>query len=390
MDVLGTTILIIGVIFLIGLLTELVADKLRIPKVTLLLFFGFLAGPAVFHIISPDVTKEWFPAITDVALAMIGFLLGSKITFSSLKNIGGFILGISVVMVLLTSSCVFVGLLIAGEPMPLALLLAGLSAATAPATTMAVIIETKAEGLFTRILTSIVAIDAAWTLVLFSFCLVAAHFLLDQTTDSLHLILQGLWQVGGAIALGIGLGIPMAFITGRIQRGEPTLLEAMGIVFIGCGLALMLNVSYILALMVMGCTVANVAGHYKRAFHAIEKIEWPFMALFFILGGATLKVDTLWVAGVAGIFYIVFRSLGRIIGGYIGGLLMSTNKIVRRWLGVALLPQAGLAIGMALVAIHNYPQYADHILPIVLASTIIFEIIGPAFTKLALQKAGND
>ena len=139
--------------------------------------------------------------------------------------------------------------------------------------------------------------------------------------------------------------------------------------------------------MVMGAVVRNFAEHHEYGFHEIEDIEWPFMIVFFILAGASLQFGAVQLVLFSGGFYIVLRAAGKIIGAYLGGLISDSNKITKNWMGIALLPQAGVAIGMALVATNQFTQYRDNILPIVIFSTIFFEIIGPVFTRLALSKA---
>ena len=178
----------------------------------------------------------------------------------------------------------------------------------------------------------------------------------------------------------------MAFITGRIRPGRPTLVEAVGLVFLCGGLAIWLDVSFLLAAMMMGVVVANRASHHERPFHAIENIEWPFMILFFVLSGASLELRDLLLAGVVGTGYIVLRILGRLVGAWLGGLLSNASPNLRRWMGLALLPQAGVALGMALVARQRYPDLGETILPVIIGSTILFELIGPIFTRSALDR----
>jgi Kef-type K+ transport system membrane component KefB len=181
----------------------------------------------------------------------------------------------------------------------------------------------------------------------------------------------------------------MAYLTGRLQPGEPTLAEALGIVLLCGGLAIWLNLSFILAGMVLGATVANLATHHRRPFTAIEGIEWPFMILFFILAGASLEMDALWETSLLGIAYILLRMVGLVIGAWAGGIMSDADPAWRHWMGMALWPQAGVALGMALLASHHLPEFKAVIMPVVIGSTIIFELIGPVMTRKALIKAGE-
>jgi len=189
--------------------------------------------------------------------------------------------------------------------------------------------------------------------------------------------------------VGIVLGIPMAYVTGRIKPGEPSLVEALGVIFLCGGIAIWLKVSFLLASMVLGCVVANLAHHHIRPFHAIEGIEWPFMILFFILAGASLHTETLFQIGLVGSAYILLRIIGRLVGGWTGGAISHADPLMRRWMGTALMPQAGVALGMALIAIERRPDLGEIILPVVIASTVLFEVIGPMLTRTGLVHVGE-
>jgi len=179
--------------------------------------------------------------------------------------------------------------------------------------------------------------------------------------------------------------VPAAFLTGRLKPGEPIMLEALGLVFLCSGLAQWLDVSFLLAAIVMGSTIANLARHHDRPFHAIENIEWPFLLLFFALAGAQLQFDALWSLGVIGLVYVISRILGKWLGAFLGTWIAKYPTATRRWMGLSLLPQAGAAIGMALVAANHLPEYQQPLLQVIIATTIIFEIIGPILTEIALK-----
>jgi len=142
--------------------------------------------------------------------------------------------------------------------------------------------------------------------------------------------------------------------------------------------------------MAMGAVIANFAGHHTRPFHAIEGIEWPFMVIFFFLAGASLEILALQEVGIIGSAYILARSLGKYLGGRLGSIFSGASERTQRWVGAALLPQAGVAIGMGLVASNQYPEYRQALLPIVISGTVFFEIFGPIFTRMAIRKSGED
>ena len=387
MEIIPKILIMLGLLFLLGLVTDLIGGRTPLPRVTLLLLAGFAIGPSGLDVL-PGFQQDWFPVITNIALSMVGFLLGHHLTFASLKLRGTMVLGISLGAVVATAVSVFVGLIFVGVQPELALVLAGIAPATAPTATLDVIREVRAKGEFSKILENVVAIDDAWGLLLFSLLLTVAHILYGPETGWEMLIL-GSWEIDGALILGLLIGIPMAYVTGRIQPGEPTQAEALGFILLCGGLAIWWHVSFIFAGMVLGTTVANFARHHRRPFIAIEGIEWPFMILFFILAGASFEIDSLQSIGIIGAAYILFRLLGRVIGAWGGGLIGGANTFIRHWMGLALWPQAGVAIGMALLASQHFPELKDNILSVVIGSTIIFELIGPIMARKALVQAGE-
>lgn len=384
---LAKTLITLGGLFLIGLVTDLLGRRTPLPRVTLLLVIGFLIGPSVLDVL-PNLSEEWFPLLADMALVMIGFLLGGKLTTALLRKQGHRVLWISIAVTVLTAVAVLTGLLLVGFRLEVALMLAGIATATDPAATVDVAREVKAKGQFTRTLQGIVAVDDAWGLIVFSLMLAAALALTGRGGGN-AILMSAAWEIGGAVVVGVILGIPMAYLTGRIAAGEPTLIEALGVVLLCGGVALWLEVSYLLAAMVLGAVVANLAHHHKRPFHAIEGIEWPFMILFFVLAGASLRVESLAGVGVLGLAYVILRTMGRFLGAWAGAALSGAGPLYRRWMGMALLPQAGVALGMALVATQRFPELSAIILPVVVGATVVFEAIGPVLTRWALVRVGE-
>lgn len=387
MDDVAITLITLGVLLLLGLVTDALGRRTPLPRVTLLLILGFLIGPSALNLL-PDLGEKWFHVVANMALVMVGFLLGERLTLSSMRRHGRLVLWISIGSVVATAGAVLVGLLLIGARLDVALLLAGIAPATAPAATVDVVHEVRAHGRFSRTLLGIVAVDDAWGLILFSFMVTMAQTLTGQG-EGMGPLLAGAWELGGALLVGIALGVPMAYLTGRIQPGEPTLVEALGLVFLCGGIAVWLDVSFILASMVLGSVVANLARHHARPFHAIEGIEWPFMILFFVLAGASLHVGVLYGIGLVGSAYVVLRIIGRFVGAWAGGVISGAGPLIRRWMGMALMPQAGVALGMALVATQCCPDLGRVILSVVIAATVLFEVIGPVLTRIALNRAGE-
>ncbi len=383
MDPTAQILLTLGGILLLGLATDVLGQRTPLPRVTLMLLFGMLIGPGMLDLV-PTVVTDRFELIASMALLMVGFLLGGRLTRDTLQRSGREIISISVTAVIVTSTIVFLGLMLVGVPLEIAILLGCIASATAPAATVDIVMESGYKGRFADLLLAIVALDDAWGLIIFGLglALVAARAGVDGHASPLLAALQ---DIGGSAILGLLIGLPAAYMTGRIRQGQPMLTEALGLVFVCGGLALWLNVSFLIASMVMGAVVTNLAKHHEYPFHAIEDIEWPFMVIFFVLAGASLEFSALRDIGLIGAVYVVCRIAGKVLGAWLGGTHGRAREETRRWMGVAMLPQAGAAMGMALVATNLLPEYRQVVLSVVISTTVFFELIGPAFTRLALR-----
>ncbi len=376
----------LGGIFLIGLALDALGRRVHVPRVTLLMLFGLLLGPGALDLL-PQPVLELGHAFSPLALTTIAFLVGGKLEWKTLRTEGREILVLSLSVVSASVLVVTGGLWIVGVSISTALLLGAISAATAPAATLDVIRQSGREGRFATNLQGIVAIDDVWGLLLFS---LALTWVGTMTGNGSSALFEGLREIGGALLLGLAIGFPGAALTGRIKPGEPTLIEALGLVFLTAGLALYFDLSFLLAGTCAGAIISNFAIHHERPIHEIERIEWPFLLLFFVLAGASLHLDgfgSIWWIAAA---YAVFRTLARLTGGTLGGKLAGSAPDVGWMTGLALMPQAGVAIGMALVAAERFPELGAKILAVTIATTVFFELIGPFLTQYALVHAQEE
>ncbi len=374
----------LGVLFLAGLAADQLGSITRLPRVTMLLLLGLAVGNAGLGLVPGDVA-DWFDELAILALTMVAFLLGGSLTLANLRAHGRAIVTISLSIVACTLLLVSLGMMAAGVAAGLSLLLAAIATATAPAAMTDVIHQSGVRNGFTDTLKGIVAIDDAWGLIVFSVVLVLAGHANGWT----EMLAGAAWDLGGAVLLGCVLGIPSAILTGRLTPGEPMQAEAIGIVFLAAGLALWLEVSFLVTGMTAGAVVANFARHHDRAFHEIEHIQWPFMILFFLLAGATLPVDALRIMGWTGVIFVLLRGASRLIGGYLGARIAAVPASQAIWFGPALLPQAGVAVGMALVTGEQFPQWAPSIMAFTIASTVVFELTGPPATLYAIRRTAK-
>ena len=377
----------IGGLLLAGLAMDELGQRTKLPRVTLLVLLGVAVGPSGFNIL-PVAARDWDLLVSAVALVMVAFLLGGKLTRKELAENGVHILGVSAGAVVITAAFVGLGLWLMGVDPILAIVLAGVSTATDPAATQDVVNRSANRGPFSRILLGVVAIDDGWGLILFSLLLILGHSLLGQS--ALGVLEIAARELGGAIAVGLLVGLPAAYLTGRLRPGQPSQSEALGVVLLCGGLALAIGASFLLAAMIAGLIIANLARHHARAFHEIEHIEWPFMVLFFVLAGASLDLSQVPAIGLVGGAYMILRFAGRIVGGWAGGRATGLQREYRWLIGASLMPQAGVAMGMALLAASAFPQFGDDILAIAVGTTIVFELTGPLITQWVLSKVDKD
>ena len=375
---LTTLLLALGGMFIVGLSADQIGRRTRVPRVTLLLLCGLLAGQMDWI---PGVLSDAYEFLSVTALTFVAFLLGGSLRISHLRVTGRRILAVSLTIVVVTIATVYLGMVAIGVDPQLAIVLGGMASATAPATTTDVIRQSGLDNDFTRTLTGVVAVDDAWGLLAFSFCLslaAAGAYEVSVIRD-----------IGGAMILGAVIGLPGAALTGRIGDGEPLEVEALGLVFLTAGLALWAEVSFLVAGMTAGAIIVNLASHHERAFHEIEHIQWPFMVLFFLLAGALLDLNALFGVGLLGLVYVVLRLAARILGGWLGAWIGAAPKEERPYYGLALLPQAGVAVGMALIAARALPGHAEEIIALTIGTTILFELAGPVMTLWSIGRVAR-
>jgi Kef-type K+ transport system membrane component KefB len=374
-------LLTLGILFSVGLLADQIGHRTRIPRVTLLLVCGLGAGAF-------DLLPDQFSALTDIvmvaALTLVAFLLGGSLQPKTLRTHGLAILTISIAIVSLTLGIVTVGLWLLGVELALALILASIATATAPAATLDVLKQVGHSNGFTCTLEGIVAIDDVWGLLTFSLCLTLASSIAISDGQAGF---SALYEIGGAIVLGGLIGLPATYLSGRIKAGEPLQIEALAISFLTAGLAVTLDVSFLISGIVVGALIASLAQHHRRAFHEIEHIKLPFMIVFFILAGASLDLSSVKELGFVGLALVALRVIARLLGGWVGASLAREPKPLRHLYGPALLPQAGVSIGMALIAGLTFPQWKDQIMALIVGTTVVFELFGPFCTMWAVRKS---
>ena len=383
------TLLYLAIMIAVGMLFGRLVKFIRLPNVTGYLIGGLLIGPSVLGIVPADAL-EGLNIISEVALGFIAFSIGNEFKVSYFKRVGKAPIVIAVFESLLAVVFVFVGLIISGRDISFSLCLASIAAATAPAATIMVINQYKAKGPVTETLLSVVAIDDATALILFSVCTTVAQMISNPGGTSIKTaVLDPLWEIFGAILVGAVLGLLFTVPLRWFKKDGNRLAITIGMVFLAVGLSEMLGLSSLLCCMALGAVFTNVSSQYKHISKLTDFLTPPIFILFFVISGAELKLSVIPQIGIIGVIYIVLRVAGKMVGATTGAAMCKCEKNIKKYLGPALLPQAGVAIGLSLAATKIVPQYATEIRTVILCGTLIYELIGPMVTKISLKKAGE-
>ncbi len=382
----------LGLILLFGLVGARLINKIKLPSVTAYLLLGILIGPSLGKFVSPElISASGF--ISNIVLGIIAFSIGQNFSRDNFLRIGRLVIWISLfeaagAWILVTSTFY----LILRQPFYLSLLFGAISAATAPAATVMVVREYKSKGGFTDVLLGVVAIDDAWCLIIFALSLAISKAVAVHVSNNLFIfkvILKSMLEIGGAFILGWIMSLLASGFSKYIRTPTEALIYSLGFIFFTIGLSIALHFSVLLACMFLGASLVNLKKTNLNFFDTIKTIDSPLYLLFFVLAGANLEIHLFKNIGLIGIVYLIFRLLGKIAGVYWGGLIAHAPERIRKYLGLALAPQAGVALGCALIAKSNFPQVGGIIFTTIIATTIIYELIGPICTKIALEKSGD-
>ena len=381
-------LLIIGIAMGAGLLVSRAARLVKLPNVTAFLIAGLLIGPCVGGIVTKE-TERSLSVISEAALGFIAYAIGGEFKLSYLKKIGKAPLTITFFQGMTTALLVDVGLIACGFDVPTSLLLGAIALATAPAATLMVVRQYKADGPVTRMLLPVVAMDDALGLMVFSISASVAQALLGGQTTWQSMVLSPLAEIAGSLALGSVLGLILAYCSRFFASRGNKLALSIALVLAGVGLCDMWNLSSLLVCMMIGAVMVNLSQQHEVLMEQCDRFTPPLFLLFFVLSGADLDVTVLPVVGVMGVLYLLLRSLGKGLGTLAGASCVHADESVRKYLGLTLLPQAGVAIGMTQLVTSRFPTLGQQINTVVLAGVLVFELIGPVVTKLALTKAGE-
>jgi len=385
-------ILSFSIILLIGLLAAKLLRLVKFPAVTAYLLLGILIGPAVLNLISPRVLKV-SGLISNVVLSIIAFGLGENFSKENFSKIGKSVMYISVLEAAAAWICVtFAFFLLLKYPFHHCLVFGSIASATAPAATVMVIKEYKAKGILTNTLLGVVAIDDAWCLIIFAISLAVAKGLAGSSLDNFFLVkvfLRALLEIGAAFSLGTLTALIFSCFSRYIRTDDDLLIYTLGFILLTASIAMRFHLSVLLANMFLGIVLVNINKVSFKFFNVLRTVDSPLYLCFFVLAGANLEIGLLGKLGLIGITYLIFRMVGKMIGASLGGYLSKAASSVRKYLSFGLVPQAGVALGVALIAKMEFPEVGSLIFTTIVATTIVYEIIGPFCTKFALSRSGE-
>ena len=383
----------LGLILLLALLAGHLVKVVRIPEVTGYILAGIALGPSILGWVSAENLLA-LEVLSEVALGLILFSIGSVFEFSRFRRLGRQFLNLTLVESALAAALVTIGVLVLGQPWQVALLLGAIAIATAPASTLMVIRELDSSGPLTDNLLGIIAVNNLFCIT--AYAVVAAAIDLASGLggrsifDALYLAAYPLvWQLVGSAAWGYLVGMLLAGWSTQVRETGEMLILLAGSILLCVGVSRLLDLSPLIASLAVGATMINLSGGSRRLFETLSGTDPPFYAIFFVLAGADLDLALVPAMGVVGLVYVGGRSLGKFAGAVAGARWLQLEPSVQRFLGFGLLAQAGLAVGLTLQIEGRYEAYAPSVSTVVLASVAIFEMFGPISTRFALMRAGE-
>lgn len=406
-------LLLIGTIILFSFYFGKTMRYIKLPTIIGYMIIGVVFGPSLLNLLN-DSLQEQLSFITEVALGFVALSIGMELNFNSLKKLGKGVISIIFAESFGAFILVFTGVYFFTKDIPMSLIFAGIAPASAPAGTVAVIQEYKAKGSLTKALYAVVGFDDGLGIVIFGFAAAIAKSMLMHETG---MATGGFWAMMSAplleiflsFIIGIISAILFAFLIKKMSNYRDILVLLFVFVLMISGLSKLLHLSLILTNMIIGMTIVNTQrGQIKQAVYEHLPILMPLLfILFFTLAGANLHISQLGALGLLGVVYIFSRSGGLIIGSRIGGAMGHVEDKIKKYIGMGILSQAGVAIGLALIVKHEFKglgkvveTIGTHsitsgeklgiiVITTVTASSLFFEIIGPILTKIALTKAGE-
>jgi Kef-type K+ transport system membrane component KefB len=385
--------LVLGLLLICGLAAGQLAARFDLPRVAAYVVTGVLFSPGLLGGWLGININAWAEPLTSSALGIVAYLIGGSITMGQLRRMGGTILGSAIgesvgAVLVVFAAMWWLAPEVAGiSRLNLALVFAAIAATTAPAGTVAILHQYHAKGPLSTALLGVVALDDAFGIIVFSLMLVVV------AGDVLWLgTLMAVVKLGGSLLLGIAGGWALARLGRGIRRRNLVLPMLLGIILMVTGLSESLGLSPLLAAMTLGFVARFASGAGgARLSEPVEYLEEAVFIVFFTLAGAHFETALFFQFSALAGLYLIARVIGKVLGAAVGARVVGAAPSVVRWLGLGLVPQAGVAVGLALSLSHHpeFQQAGPSILTAVLATTLVYEIVGPFAARFALARAGE-
>jgi Kef-type K+ transport system membrane component KefB/CBS domain-containing protein len=386
-----------GIAIFLGTFGGRIFHKLKVPQVVGYIVIGVLLGKSGLGICGQGAVDTFTPLV-NFTLGIIGFMIGAELKSDIFKRYGRSIYTILVSEGMLAFLLVTVAVTVATGKLYLGLLLGAVASATDPASTVNVLWEYKTKGPLTTTLTSIVALDDGLALIIYGLVSVFSKAMIAKKSFSFwHSIGTPLVEIVQCVLLGVAVGFILIKVMSRIKEKELLLSLVIGAVAVIVGVSIYLHLDLIFSSMVLGVTVTNVIPVIsQKLFKSVKEVSTPLYILFFVIVGATLDIHIFLQVSIAAIIfvYLVARSLGKIIGSILGGLVSKARKAVVKYTGICLMTQGGVAMGLAMSINHNLGYIGEEgrlvgsiVISVMAATTFIVQLAGPLLVKVGVTKA---
>jgi len=380
---------LVALVLILGFILGRILRKLRLTEILAYILSGIIIG----RVLNFSPPEQFTVIITGITLALVAYIIGLSFSFAFLKRMGKQIVIILIVQVLMTfiATCGFVYLLT--KDLPLSIILGSLAPATAPAGTIAVLRDLRAKGTLTDITMALVGLDDALVIVIYAVGIRLTKILLGAEASISLSFAYPLWEIFGGLGLGAAIGVAISYFAKKIHlSSDHIFIISIAAAMLCWGLAEMIGVSAILACMALGTAVINLNVQIgNRSNELIDNIMTPVFVLFFAAIGMQMDFSLFQSMWPLIIVYCVGRSIGKIAGCSVGGVLSKSEPKIKKYLGLAMLDQAGVAIGLAFLAAQALSGYelGGIIITLMATTTVVHGLIAPPLIQYAVKKAGE-
>lgn len=380
---------LVALILILGFILGRILHKLRLTEILAYILSGIIIG----QVLNFSAPEQFNVIITGTTLALVAYIVGSSFSFAFLKRMGKQLVIILIVEGLIVAIATWGFVYLLTRNLPLSIILGSLAPATAPAGTIAVLRDLRAKGTLTELATALVGLDDALAIIIYSVGIMLAKILSGGEASISFSFTYPLWEIFGGLGLGGAIGIAISYFTKKIHLSSDHIFVVSIAAAILCwGLAEMIGVSAILTCMALGAAVINLNVQIgSRSNELIDNIMTPVFVLFFAAIGMQMDFSLFHLIWPLVIVYCAGRSIGKIAGCSLGGVLSKSESKIKKYLGFAMLDQAGVAIGLAFLAAQALSEYeiGGTIITLMATTTVVFGLFSPPLIQYAVKKAGE-